>query len=151
MTLPQAPKTKTPAKQCICCGRKLSAAVKHTETPLGPIGPECEKKANIAAALERLHAYDLGELAGGELRLDGVTTGAGTFTFPNDAFEALKGRAKDCGVRLVWRPDFAARQFVVTLKADSISELLTQVDTLLTLSNPVTGTVHVPVRIGSVA
>ena len=153
MTLAQAPKTK-PAqtvKQCICCGRKLSAAIRHAETALGPIGPECEKKANVIAALERLHAYDLGELAGGELRLDGVTTGVGTFTFPTAKFEALKKQAADCGVRLAWRPDFTARQFVVTLRADSVSELLAKVDTMLTLSNPATGTLRVPVRVGGVA
>lgn len=141
-------KPQVTTKQCICCGRKLSAALKHVETVLGPVGPECAKKADITAAVDRLYAYDLGELAGGEIRLDGVATATG-FTFPSAVFEALEAQASACGVRLTYTLDAPRRQFVVKLKGGSVSDLLAKVGTMLPLSNPVTGLVRVPVAVGA--
>lgn len=111
-------------KACICCGAKLSPAIKHVETALGMLGPKCARKYDMKAAVDTLYGAGLGELVSGEIRLVGIPSDTGGFRFPQAEYDALCSRASACGVALSWRPDAPNRQFIVTLSGKSMGAFL---------------------------
>lgn len=118
-------KARTGQKVCIRCNRVLKPEVKHTETVLGIVGPECEQY--VMNALNHLSRNGLRELAQtGEIRLAAVRTGEETWGIPQQEYAELQVLAARVGIRFAVKFDVAEKQIVITLHASSIRELLSQ-------------------------
>lgn len=104
---------------CARCGRRLSAPV---VTPLGLVGPECER--HVHEALAHLQRNGLGALLGDGLRLPMIHLGDGRYLAPQDAIGQYSVFADRVGVRLAGH--VVGTEYVLTLAASSVKALLSR-------------------------